>query len=100
MTNKEALVAEIQTDLPADNTLVKALMDAGLMGGDQYTPDNASKLGKAAVDVLSGLLFGSVSEGGLTLSFDRKAVEARLSYLSGKYQISGYGPTITSIKPW
>jgi hypothetical protein len=84
MTNKEALIAALQISVE-DATLDKVLIDLDVIGSDTYSKDNATAIDKCAIEVLQGLLsMPDVSEGGYSVKYDRKAVEARLSYLSQK----------------
>lgn len=84
MTNKEALIAALQTSVE-DATLDKVLIDLDVVGSDTYSKVNATAIDKCAIEVLQGILsMPDVSEGGYSVKYDRKAIEARLSFLSQK----------------
>jgi hypothetical protein len=91
MTNKEALIAVIQVSVD-DNSLIKALLDQGISDSSDYTSSESTQINKAAIDVLEGLLSRpNISDGGFSETFDRGAVQARLTALYKKV-----GLTLTS----
>lgn len=104
MTNKEALIAAVSFSVP-DNMLEKALLDRTLTGASTYTSANAEKVDMCVIDLLQRVLSEpDVTEGGYSIRFDRKAVEARLLYLARKYDQTGIlnqlTPTVTGKSVW
>src|SRR5690348_16620952 len=88
MTNKDALVAVIQTDVD-DNILEKSFLDQGVSSTDVYTAAASASIDLCAIDVLEGLLSTpDVSEGGSSVSYDRNAIQARLNFLYGRAGIT------------
>lgn len=84
MTNKEALTASLQVEFP-DSSIDKALIDADITGTDTYTLANTKVIDEMAIELLQGLLSTpDVSEGDMSIKYDRKAVQARVDYLMGK----------------
>lgn len=104
MTVKEALTAVVS--LPAESGLLdKTLVDNGLNGSDTYSRDLMLQIDAAAVDALFAMwTTPNVSEGGFSLSYDSKALEAKLSALAVKCGrkdvLAAMEPTITSKRPW
>jgi hypothetical protein len=93
MTISEALAATVLIEnIPADS-FEKALIDVGLTGSDTYTTDDKVTVNTAALSVLNGLLYSSISEGGYSISFDRSAIEARIKALGG-------GPKVRGVNVW
>lgn len=82
MTTKQAIEAAV-AGIPnvSSNSIDKAIIDAGLSGAEVYSIAYLDTVNAAAVMVLSGLLVSSISEGGYSISIDRKAVEARIAKL-------------------
>lgn len=104
MTNKAALVAALQTSVP-DDTLEKALADGNIISSGTYSSTSIESIDRAAISVLWGLLSSpDVSEGGYSIRYDRKAVQARLLFLAKKYGVTEITdqllPTIRSPKVW
>lgn len=95
MTINEALAAVVGVSQIPAAVFEKALIDSGLTGTDVYTADNADSVNEAAVTVLSGLLVSSISEGGYSITFDRKAVEAKIQSLGGNPQ-----PEVRAVNVW
>jgi hypothetical protein len=88
MTNKEALIAVVQVSVD-DNVLEKALLDQNLELDDEYDSGLATTINKAAIDVLEGLLSRpNVTEGGFSETFDRGAIQARLTVLYNKVGVT------------
>jgi hypothetical protein len=101
MTNKEALVGVVRVSVP-DHSLEKAMIDNDVTGGSTYVKLNEKSIDLCAIDVLQGLLSEpNVSEGGYSISYDRKAVLDRLNYLNQKHGlVDAAKPTVTSKSPW
>ena len=102
MINKAALVAVVQVSGIPDDSLVKALLDAGIIDTDQYTSDLSDDIDLVAIEVLQGLLSQpDISEGGYSIRYDRAAISKRLEFLASKQEvdITG-GPTVRGINPW
>jgi len=107
MTNKEALAATLQVVTVPDNTLVKSLIDRGVVGGDDYALSSASGIDLACMDILQGLLSNpDITEGGYSIRFDRAAVMNRLLFLARKNNATDViaalspTPTIKGASPW
>jgi hypothetical protein len=83
MTNLDALKAVVDVDLISDNSLLKALVDADIDPTDDYSAGHKDAMDAAGVEVLKGFLLTSMSEGGYSVSFDRKAIESKIALLSG-----------------
>lgn len=104
MTNSAALVATLQTAVPA-GSVSKALADRGIGEGDTYTSTLTESIDRAAIDILWGMLsMPDISEGGYSVRYDRTAIKARLLFLAGKYGVTeitaGLQPTISSPSVW
>ncbi len=93
MTNTEALAAVVQIEQIPANAYEKALEDAGLIGGVIYSSIYKDSVNTAAIAVLSGLLYTSISEGGYSISFDRQAVQNKIASLGG-------GPKVRGLNVW
>lgn len=104
MTVKEALTAVVS--LPVDDSILeKAITDNDMAGTTTYTKSLSTQVDSAAVDVLFAMWsIPNVSEGGFSLSYDRNAIEAKLSVLADKCGrtdvISAMNPTISSKSAW
>lgn len=101
MTNKEALLAVVQTSVP-DNSVEKALVDAEIVAGEQYSPSQMKEIDLCAIELLRGLLSTpDISEGQYSIKLDRKAVQERLGYLEGKHGLSSSSqPRISGVSIW
>lgn len=99
MTNSEAVKAIVSVEVQ-EATVTKALVDASLIPGDIYTKEQEVRVAFASVDVLSSLLYSSVSEGGYSVSFDRRAIEQKINFVCGKYGIVKPGPSVKGVTPW
>lgn len=104
MTKKEALVASLQVSVP-DITLEKALLDNGITGSDLYTADAAKDIDLCAVQILQGLYaVPNISEGGMSISYNREGIRSALLYLAKKHSLSDilsqYQPTVTGKSVW
>ncbi len=93
MTNSEALAAVVQIEQIPANAYEKALVDAGLTGSSTYSSVNEKLVNTAAIAILSGLLYTSISEGGYSISFDSQAVQNKIASLGG-------GPKVRGLKVW
>jgi hypothetical protein len=83
MTVLEALKAVVDVPGISSNSYDKALIDAGIDGSATYLASNAQTINNAAVNVLKGFLLSSISEGGYSVSFDRSAIENKITVLEG-----------------
>lgn len=92
MTNRERLISVVGFEAEA-NALDGALIDADLTAADEYTKANAPQVQKAAREVLQGLLVSSMTEGGYSVTYDRKAIEAKLKAIGG-------GPKVRALNVW
>lgn len=104
MTKKEALVAALQISVP-DITLEKALIDNDLVGTDPYGKANELIIDTCAVTILQGLLaVPNISEGGMSVTYDRSGIEKRIQYLASKHNmtsvLSQYKPSVKGSSPW
>ncbi len=96
MTNLEALRAECEPYTVAQNIAEKALADAGLVPGDDYS--SVSLIAKSAVNVLSRFLsLSNESEGGFTQGYNREGLKERLKTLckTAGLDPSGFVQSIT-----
>jgi hypothetical protein len=85
MTKNDALLAVVgmEYSLPVAE---KAFLDRDILGTDDYSLDDVKEIDLIAIDILQILLITpSFTEGGMTVKYDYKAIQARLSYLTGKY---------------
>ena len=104
MTNKEALVATLQANVP-DNSLEKALADRAVVSAAIYGPTQTAGVEQAAMDILWGVLTSAdVSEGGYSVRYDRAAIKSRLIFLAKKYGaadiLAGINPSVSSPRVW
>src|SRR5687767_7122833 len=101
MTNKEALIAVLMVSVP-DDSIDKTLIDASITADDNYTAGNKQKIGECAIEILQALLsVPDVSEGDLSIKYDRGAVQKRLGILIEKYTPSVVEkPTIKAVHLW
>jgi hypothetical protein len=109
MTNKEALLAKLQTPV-SDASLEVALLDRGVSPSDQYGVSEIKGVELALVDLLYSLYTKpDISEGGYSVShpdFLRK-VRERILQLATKYklndlleQLQDPTPTVSSKNVW
>ena len=104
MTKKEALIAVLQLSVP-DITLEKAMIDKGITGSDAYTSSAEEEVDLCAIRILQGLMATpDVSEGDLSLKYDRKYIQSTLLFLAQKWKVSEIldagKPTVTGRSPW
>ena len=104
MIKKEALIATCQASVP-DGSLDIALINKGLTGTDVYAASDQQAIELCAIDVLQGLLASpDISEGGYSVRFDRKAVQARILFLAQKNGVTSITdaltPTVKGVSPW
>lgn len=99
MTNREALIAELQISGYSENAVDKALLDAGLVGGGTYTPDNTKQVAIATVKVLNTMLgTKSVSEGDLSITY---SIGERIAAINDEHGLLVKGrPTVTARNVW
>lgn len=83
MTNLEALKAVVGVEGISDNSYSKALIDSGIDGTGTYSASNESVVNISAINVLENFLLTSLSEGGYSVSYDRSAIEKKISVLKG-----------------
>lgn len=93
MTILEALQAALGDYEAGGNVLSKALIDQGLTDTDAYTTDNKASVDKAAIAVLNGILYSSVSEGGYSVTYNADAIKAKIRWLGG-------GPEVNGVSVW
>lgn len=101
MTNKDALIAVLMVSVPGDS-IEKALIDASITADDNYVTGNKQKIGECAIEILQGLLsIPDVSEGDLSIKYDRSAVQKRLGMLIEQFTPAVVGvPTIKAVNVW
>jgi carbamoylphosphate synthase large subunit len=101
MTNKEALIAVCMVVVP-DLSVEKALIDNDIIGEDEYSVDVKEEIDLCAIDVLKGTLaLADITEGGYSVRYDRKAIQARLDQLMAALDIAvSTEPTIDGASPW
>lgn len=83
MTNLDALKAVVDLEGISANSYSKALIDVGVDPNSDYASGSKEVIDTAAVGVLENFLRQSISEGSYSVSFDRKAIEAKISGLRG-----------------
>jgi hypothetical protein len=83
MTNLDALKAVVGIDQISANSFTKALLDASIDPAADYSSGNKTSIDNAGAAILKDFLQTSVSEGGYSVTYDRKAIEAKISQLSG-----------------
>lgn len=93
MTNLEALQGALGEYVASDNALSKALIDQDLVSGDAYSSGNKEAVNNAAIDVLNGILYSSVSEGGYSVTYSAESIRAKILSLGG-------GPTVRGVNCW
>lgn len=106
MTKKEALKATINFPLP-DNTLEKALIDAGVTGNAAYAITDSKAIDLCAAGLLLFLITSSdLKEGDFARTLPSEG-KLRMAYtlLVNKWGepnllIKEEQPTITGIRPW
>lgn len=99
LTRYEALSAVVGVDYP-QAIAEKAFIDLGLYGEEEYTPADAVTIDSIAINILGSLMVESVSEGGYSIKFNSKLVEARLAELKSKYNPSIGKPSVKALKIW
>jgi hypothetical protein len=104
MTKKEALVATLQVSVP-DISLEKAMIDQAITGTDVYASTDEKDIDLCAIKILQGLLaVPNISEGGMSISYDREGIQAVLLLLAKKHSISEvvnqYKPSVTGKSVW
>ncbi len=106
MTKKDALKSVINFPLP-DNTLEKALIDAGVAGGDTYASTDSKVIDLCAAGLLLFLITSSdIKEGDVSRTLPSEGkLKTAYSMLVGKWGepnllTSGGEPTITGLRPW
>jgi hypothetical protein len=81
MTNREALTAALQVEFP-DASIELALINSGLDGTAVYAQGNKGAVNLMALDLLRGLLTTpDITEGGMSIKYDRNAVLKRVASL-------------------
>jgi hypothetical protein len=94
VTNLEALQGVLGEYEASSNTLSVALENSGLNGASTYVASNdKATLNSAAVEVLNGILYSSVSEGGYSKSISAELIKAKIASLGG-------GPKVNGVSVW
>jgi len=94
MTNKEAIIAEIQVSQYSDNAITKAMLDLDINPEEEYVKDNAKRVAIAAIKVLRSMLsVKSVTEGGYNITY---SISERIDALNAEY---GLLPVVEVPKP-
>jgi hypothetical protein len=89
MTNREAVIAEIQLNGYSDDLLDKSMTDLNLNAADVYGSVNSALVDKVAISVLQAmLLLASVNEGGYGISYSLSGIKARIDFLCARSGIS------------
>lgn len=88
MTVQEALQSVLLFEV-SQTRIDKALIDGDLAGADEYTRTDKTAVDTAALNVLTDLLSApDVSEGGLSIRYDRTAITKRIAELKTGLGIS------------
>lgn len=98
MTVKEALISVVAIKFDqSDVELNKVFIDRGLDGESIYDRSKSQLVDLASVDVLITLLgLNSVSEGDMSISYDREGIKTRLLFLAKKHKLTSI---IEAIEP-
>lgn len=99
MTNNEALQAVLSPISYESIVADKAMLDHDLIGTALYTKDLSGSIDQVALSVLEWLLSApDVSEGGLSIKYNREAITQRMEMITNRLGLSGtvMGPTIQS----
>ena len=104
MTKKEALVAVLQISVP-DLTLEKTMIDNAITGADAYSVADEKGIDLCAVVILQGLMsVPNITEGGMSVTYDRNGLHSRLLSLAKKHDLTDilnqYKPTVTGKSVW
>ena len=102
MTNLQALKANISSVhgvVLTENHFMKALIDQGLIAGEQYT--NAAKIDFATISLYDAIIAGAgFSEGSLSYKINIEGVKQAKLKIERKLGISDENNTIRSPKVW
>lgn len=87
MTNREAVIAEIQVQVGLSETSIdKALIDLAIDGTATYDGTNSTDVAKAAIKVLKSLLSTkSITEGGFSITL---SVKERIADLQAEFGLT------------
>lgn len=84
MTVREAVLAQCAVEVN-ENLVDLEIINSDLNGVDTYANDLEKEVAYVACKVLHGLIYSSLKEGDLTISYDKDLLQRRLSYLAGKH---------------
>jgi len=88
MTKKEAFLELAIGFHVAEKSVTGALLEAGIIGEEEFIAGGLSELEKASIPLLQRLMFiKQESEGQYTIIYDTAKISELLAYLSGKYGI-------------
>lgn len=100
MTNIEALQSELPGMVISDNTLQKALYDAGLVFNSDYLVSNRELIGSCAVSVLEKMLSAAdISEGDMSVRYNKDAIAARIGAIKESIGTT-VQPKVRGVRPW
>lgn len=98
MTNLEALQAALSPISYESITAEKAMLDNDIVGTAQYSKSNTASIDRTALAVLETLLSTSdVSEGDLSIKYDRSAIMKRIDMINSRLSVASASvPKITN----
>jgi hypothetical protein len=97
MTTLEALQSQIE--YTNANLMTKALVDQGIAGTETYSATYTRAVDLACADICQYLLsHPDLSEGGLSVSYDKTALAALRDRLLAKHGVTTGRPTIQAAK--
>lgn len=103
MTTKERLISLLGFKPADDNAVTGALTDAGFTGMETYLVTNARAIKIIAVTIMELLLTTAdySSTDGVTVKYDRNAIQARIKLLKGELGLTDQSfPTISTKRVW
>ncbi|WP_114752296.1 DUF6706 family protein [Pleomorphovibrio marinus] len=84
MTVRGAVLAQCAIEVNEDLVDLE-IINSDLNGVDTYSNDLEKEVAYVACKVLQSLIYSSLKEGDLTITYDKDLLQKRLSYLSGKH---------------
>lgn len=93
MTNRDALISEIQIASVSDNAIDKAIIDLNINADGVYNYSYREDIARAALMVLKGMVaIKSIQEGGFAITFQ---VEKRILDIQTEF---GWLPPVVALK--
>lgn len=99
MTKREALIANMAITVNS-NLIDLALINADISGAADYTKEDFESLEKVELEILHKILITpDISEGDLSIKYDRGAIRSRILFLASKYKMEDILSIIEPPKP-